>query len=161
MPICLYNLNDVNTPVNTNACAYRPRRWAETQPNAIPTKSCCQGRCVGRQLGEFLGLLGVDAQLYTQLSLLSATGEGSVLPYFIAFMILIHLKSGCLFRDNWKKKFCGRMLWFWLNQVFGQISPCQWKHSLPEVVTFVGGKELALKQIMKQMFYANSESGDT
>lgn len=53
------------------------------------------------------------------------------------------------------------MLWFWLNQVFGQISSCQWKHSLPEVVTFVGGKELALKQIMKQMFYAKSESGDT
>lgn len=53
------------------------------------------------------------------------------------------------------------MLWFWLNQVFGHISSCQWKHSLPEVVTFVGGKELALKQIMKQMFYAKSESGDT
>lgn len=53
------------------------------------------------------------------------------------------------------------MLWFWLNQVFGQISSRQWKHSLPEVVTFVGEKELALKQIMKQMFYAKSESGDT
>lgn len=37
----------------------------------------------------------------------------------------------------------------------------QWEHSLLQVVTFVGGKELALKQIMKQMFYAKSESGDT
>lgn len=53
------------------------------------------------------------------------------------------------------------MLGFWLNQVFERVSFCQWKHSLPEVVTFVGGKELALKQIMKQMFYAKSESGDT
>lgn len=53
------------------------------------------------------------------------------------------------------------MLWFWLNQVFGQISSCQGKLSVPEVVTFARGEELALKQIMKQMFYAKSESGDT
>lgn len=91
---------------------------------------------------------------------LDSNREGRACLIFITFIILIHWKSGCLFGDNWKKKFCGRMLWFWLNQVFGQISPRQWKHSLPQVVTFVGGKELALKQIMEQMFYAKSESGD-
>lgn len=48
-----------------------------------------------------------------------------------------------------------------LTKVSGQISSCQWKHSLSEVVTFVGGEELALKQIMKQMLYAKSESGET
>lgn len=80
---------------------------------------------------------------------------------YLLFNMLIHLPSGCLFRSNWKKDFCGRMLWFWLNQVFRQISPCQRRHSLPEVVTFVGWRELALKQIMKQMFYAKSESRDT
>lgn len=111
------------------------------------------------QQGKFHRLPGVDTLLYMHLPLI-ATGGRECLPYFITFIILIHLKSSCLFGDNWKKKFCGRMLWFWLNQVFGQISSCQWKYSLPEVVTFVGGKELALKQIMKQMFYAKSESGD-
>ena len=34
-------------------------------------------------------------------------------------------------------------------------------HSLSEVVTFVGGEELALKQITKQMLYAKPESGET
>lgn len=80
---------------------------------------------------------------------------------YLLFNMLIHLPSGCLFHSNWKKDFCGRMLWFWLNEVFRQIFPCQQRHSLPEVVTFVGGRELALKQIMKQMFYAKSESRDT
>lgn len=87
------------------------------------------------------------------------TTEVSSLLYSL-FNMLIHLPSGCFFRSNWKKDFCGSMLWFWLNQVFRQISPCQRRHSLPEVVTFVGGRELALKQIMKQMFYAKSESRD-
>lgn len=160
MQICFYNLKDVNTPVNTNACAYGPCRWAEN--NRRPNLQWAVAK-VGMLPGSEVSFLASGfgrATVYTTSLVISNRGKER-LPYFIAFMILIHLKSGCLFRDNWKKKFCGRMLWFWLNQVFGQISPCQWKHSLPEVVTFVGGKELALKQIMKQMFYAKSESGDT
>jgi len=95
-------------------------------------------------------------QLFTK----THAAEVSSLLYLL-FNMLIHLPSGCLFCSNWKKDFCGRTLWFWLNQVFRQIFPCQQRHSLPEVVTFVGGRELALKQIMKQMFYAKSESRDT
>lgn len=160
MPICFCNRRDVNIAGKTNACACSSCRWPGTHPRASLTMCCCQDMCVDRQQGTSHRLRGADTQLDMHLPL-TATGGKEWLPYFITFIILIHLQSGWLFGDNWKKKFCGRMLWFWLNQVFGQISSCQWKHSLPEVVTFVGGKELALKQIMKQMFYAKSESGDT
>lgn len=160
MPVGCYNLKNVKTAVKTNVVLLtrlmgRNTTKGHTNSMLLPKQVCGQ---VARWVSQASGYRCTT--VYGPCLVITNRGK-ECLPYFLAFMILVHLKSGCLFGDNWKKKFCGGMLWFRLNQVFRQISSCQWKHSLPEVVTFVGGKELALKQIMKQMFYAKSESGDT